>query len=155
MSQQPRSWQEKYLSSLKDCSDLYWYCEAVLPPSMRKSKLHDGWTPVGYPGEHIPVVPVGANWKASRRICDMLCWIFRVHIPYALEVAPVVASAENLNAYGAPWYDYRETVALDCACAICGMIERVPHIDAEEAGTWLCAECIESMRWHEAYREES
>jgi hypothetical protein len=154
MSQQPKSWQEKYLSSLKSYDGLYFYCEAQMPSSMRKSKLSDGYTPVGYPGRHIPVVPIAnGDWRRARRLCDMLCWIFRVHVPHALEIAPVVASAKDLTAYGEPWYEWTQEIELDVTCACCGAIERVPHTDAEESGKWLCAECIDLKRWHEAYLE--
>lgn len=154
MSQQPKSWQMKYLSSLPSHADLYWYCEAVMPPSMRKSALHDGYTPVGYPGKHVPVIPLGNDWKAARRYADMLCWIFRVHVPQALEIEPVVASKADLIKYGEPWYDWREDVALDWICAHCGAIEAAPHTMADLDGHWLCAECVNSLRWHEAYRED-
>lgn len=162
MSQQSRSWQQKYLDSLKDTNGLYWYCESVLPPSMRKTKLHDGWSPVGYPGKNIPVVPVGKDWKASRRIADMLCWIFRVHVPYALEIAPVVAAECDMNAYGAPWRIWTDDVLLDVVCACCGSIDKVSYMVAEESvkgadgqpnTRWLCAECVDSQRWHKAYWE--
>ncbi len=151
MPQQSRSWQKQYLSSLKTHTDLYFYCEATLPVSMRKSVLHDGWTPVGYPGRHIPCIPLGDNWERARRLCDMLCYFFRVHVPYALEIAPVVASARDLTNYGEPWYLWTQTIDMDVICDVCASIERVPHTFAEEDGKWLCADCIDTLRWHEIY----
>ena len=149
MSQQSRTWQQKYLDARKDTADLYWYAECQLPVSMRKSKLHDGWTPVGYPGKNIPVVPVGNDWKASRRIADMLCWIFRVHAPQALEIAPVFASRRDMDAYGSPWRVWTEDVLLDCVCASCGAIEAVSYTIAEDAAVWLCVDCVDSQHCNE------
>lgn len=159
MAQQSKSWQKKYLSTVKTFDNLYWYCEAVLPPSMRTGLLTNGYTPVGYPGRWIPCVPIGNAPEASRRIAEMLCAIFRPHVPYAMSVEPVITDAECLKQTGALWYNWTDTIPLDIICSCCGSIEVVAHTIAEEDGyastkrQWLCGDCIDSGRWHEQYVE--
>ena len=153
MSQQPKSWQKKYLAEHPDHTGLYFYPEAQLAPSQRVSRFDDGYTPVGYPGHWIPCVPVGANPDASRRIADMLCALFRLCVPHVMEVTPVLTDEKALKDTGAEWYEWTATVNIDACCALCGAIESIPHTLVEEAGEWLCAECIDSQRWHELYWE--
>jgi len=154
MAQQSKSWQRKYLAEVKDYTGLYWYMECQLPPSMRANRLTDGYTPVGYPGRWIPCVPISNPPEASRRIAEMLCAIFRPHVPYAMEIEPVITDTESLKATGAIWYNWVEDIVLDAVCSCCGSIEQVGHTIAEEDGKWLCQECIDTGRWHEQYIEK-
>jgi hypothetical protein len=57
MSQQPKSWQKQILKE-RDQKDLFWYAEATIPVSQRRNRFDDGYTPVGYPGRWIPLIPV-------------------------------------------------------------------------------------------------
>lgn len=85
----------------------------------------------------------------------MLCAIFRSHVPYAMEIEPVITDIESLKATGAIWYIWTDTIPLDVVCDFCGSIEVVAHTIAEEDGKWLCQDCIDTGRWHEQYAEQA
>jgi hypothetical protein len=146
MAQQPRIWQRKYLAQRKSFERVYFYPEAQLIPSQRVSRFSDGYTPVGYPGQWIPVVPVGSNPEASRRIADMLCALMRPFVPHAMSIDPVLADDATFAATGALKYIWTEEIMFDSICAHCGSIETIPHTLAEEDGLWLCGDCIDSGR---------
>jgi len=153
MAQQTRSWQRKYLASRATLAGVYFYPEAQLIPSKRASRFSDGYTPVFYPGQWIPVVPVGDNPEASRRIADMLCALMRPFIPNAMSIDPVLADDATFTATGAQKYIWTEDIPLDVICKVCSSIERIGHTIAELDGEWLCQDCIDTGRWHQQYVE--
>lgn len=142
MGQQSKTWQKQLLKEYKH-DDLFWYPEAQLPVSQRRNPLDDGYTPVGYPGRWIPVIPVAPNAESSRKIADMLCSLFRMCVPDMLEVTPVLTDTASLKKTGAIYYDWLDDIELDVTCASCGAIERVPHTVSETADVWLCVDCAD------------
>lgn len=152
MATQSKTWQRNYLAKAKDTANLYWYPEARLKP--KPGTLGDRYTPVGYPGAWIPLVPVGNNSDASRRIIDMLCALFRPFAPNALEIVPVLTDAQALKETKALAYDWTQDVMIDTVCICCGAIETVGHTLAEEDGQWLCTDCIQTKRWHELHKDD-
>lgn len=152
MGQQSRTWQKQILKERKH-DDLFYYCEAQLPVSQRRNKLDPGYTPVGYPGRWIPLIPVAPNADGSRKIADMLCSLFRMCVPDMLEVTPVLTDTKSLVNTGALYYDWLDDIELDCVCASCGAIERVPHTVSEETSVWLCVDCVDSYRCNEFIAE--
>lgn len=143
MGQQSKTWQKQILKERKH-DDLFWYPEAKLPVAQRSGLFADGYTPVGYPGRWIPLIPVAPNAEGSRKIADMLCSLFRLCVPDMLEVTPVLTDTTSLKKTGALYYDWTEAIELDCVCASCGAIERVPHTVSETTDVWLCVDCADS-----------
>lgn len=152
MSQQPRSWQKQILKE-RDHADLFWYAEATLPVSQRRNRFDDGYTPVGYPGRWIPLIPVAPNADGSRKIADMLCHLFRLCVPDMLEVTPVLTDVKSLKDTGAIYYTWTDEILLDVTCASCGAIEQIPHTVAEDAQRWLCCDCVDSKHCNEFIAE--
>jgi len=152
MSQQSKSWQKQLLKERKH-DDLFWYPEAQLPVSQRRNRLDDGYTPVGYPGRWIPLIPVAPNADGSRKLADMLCSLFRMCVPDMLEVTPVLTDTKSLVNTGALYYDWLDDIELDVTCASCGAIERVPHTVSETADVWLCVDCYDSCHCNEFIAE--
>ena len=134
MPTQSKTWQKKILSAAQrdGFRDLFWYIEATAPGRRI--------FPAAYPGRWIPLVPVGPEPDASRRIAGMVAHFFRLSNPPAMVFAEQLTDATALEQTGCLSYVWTEDVVIDAVCADCGSVERVGHTVAEGA-PWLCAEC--------------
>lgn len=134
MPTQTKTWQRKILAAAQrdGYADLYWYIECVAPGRRI--------FPAAYPGRHIPLVPVGPDPEASRRIAGMVAHFFRLSNPPAFTYAEQLTDATALRDTGCLSYVWTEDVEIDAVCTICGAVERVGHT-AVEGWPWLCVEC--------------
>lgn len=134
MPTQSKTWQRKILAAAKadGYADLFWYIETTAP-GLRVF-------PAAYPGRWIPLVPVGPDPEASRRIAGMVAHFFRLSNPPSFTFAEQLTDATALEQTGCLWYRWDCDVDVDAVCADCGCVERVGHT-AIEGASWLCVEC--------------
>jgi len=136
MPTQTRTWQRKILAAAKadGYDDLYWYIEATAPGRRV--------FPAAYPWKWIPLVPVGPDPEASRRIAGMVAHFFRLSNPPAITYAEQLTDTTALTQTGCLWYRWDCDVDVDAVCCQCGRVEQVGHT-ALEGWSWLCVECSE------------
>jgi len=134
MPTQTRTWQRKILEQARrdGYRDLFWYIECTAPGRRV--------FPAAYPWKWIPLIPVGPNPEASRRIAGMVAHFFRLSNPPAMTYAEQLTDTTALEQTGCLWYVWTEDVEIDAICADCGAVERVGHTVTEGAN-WLCGEC--------------
>lgn len=134
MPTQSRTWQKKILEKAKadNYADLYWYIEIT---SVGRRVF-----PAAYPGRWIPLVPVGPDPEASRRIAGMVAHFFRLSNPPTFTYAEQLTDTTALRGESCLWYVWTEDVESDAICADCGAVERVGHTEIE-GWSWLCVEC--------------
>ena len=133
MPTQSKTWQKKILSAAQrdGFRDLFWYIEATAPGRRI--------FPAAYPGRWIPLVPVGPDPEASRRVAGMVAHFFRLSNPPAFQYAEQLTDATALHDTGCLAYVWTEDVEIDAVCCACGAVERVGHT-AVEGWPWLCVE---------------
>lgn len=139
MPTQSKTWQRKILAAAKadGYADLFWYVEATAPGRRV--------FPAAYPWKWIPLIPVGPDPDASRRIAGMVAHFFRLSNPPAMTYAEQLTDATALEQTGCMWYVWTEDVVIDAICADCGCVEQVGHTVIEGA-PWLCVECAIVIR---------
>lgn len=145
MPTQTRTWQRNYLAKFQHTghAGLYWYVEAVWAAPKERIQRQ---APAVQPAPWVPVVPVGADPEASRRIAGMLAEFFRLSAATpAITFAPALSSEAMLAQSGCQWYEWDKDVMLDAVCGRCGAVERVGHTELENMPIWFCGEC--AKRW--------
>ena len=139
MPTQSKTWQKKILSAAQrdGFRDLFWYIEATAPGRRI--------FPAAYPGRWIPLVPVGPEPDASRRIAGMVAHFFRLSNPPAMVFAEQLTDATALRDTGCLSYVWTEDVVIDAVCCQCGAVERAGHTVAE-GWSWLCVGCAGALQ---------
>lgn len=146
MTTQTRSWQRKILTEAQrdNYAGLYWWIEASWGAGKHVS-------PVGYPGQWIPLVPVAPDPDASRRIAGMLAYLLKLALPecagHQFEV--MLTHVDALRETGAKWYVWTEDIPLDAVCDYCASVEVVGYTFAEFDGDsipWICEGCAGRMQ---------
>lgn len=134
MPTQNRTWQKKLLAgarSVGEIDKLYWYIEVDAPGG--RSHL------AGYPGRWVPVVPVGNDPEASRRIAGLVAEFFRLSNDPRLSYTECLMDAQQLADYR--WYIWTESVPVDAVCVDCAGVETVLHTELECVAGWICGAC--------------
>lgn len=130
LEKQTRTWQRRYLDHAKAHNDLhqtYWYVNG-------SRGLFD--FPAMYPGEYLPVIPVGDDPEESRHWAELMALVFKSANP-SLQFEPYLTHVEALEQTGVAWYEYPNSpVQFDGICSRCGQI-----IEWTTVAGACCGEC--------------
>lgn len=137
MTTQTKTWQRKVLTEAQrdGYAGLYWFVEMTWSGGQRHA-------PAAYPGLWVPVVPVAPCADGSRRLADMLAYLFRLSNPVTTTFAPALTSTEALQTTGCRWYEWTADVEQDAVCDLCGAVERVGLSMIEGGPAWMCEVCV-------------